>query len=349
MNIIETNLDLGSMYYGNIPLLIILHHAEAESCTIEDINRWHKERGWAGCGYHYFIRKDGSVYRGRPDNAIGVHCSGYNTNSLGICYEGNYMVDDMPPVQKQAGIELNQYLIKKYGITDIKPHRALYNTSCPGDKFPFDEIKKTSFNIQNSVADYQPIQSRNWLQVGDTGDKVKDLQQKLILLGYSVGICGADGSYGKDTKNAVYKFQHDNGLIEDGLAGPQTMSCINVKAAQSNYSPVIKALQHACNLSGITDENGDKLVEDGLAGALGHTQWVINNKLWIHRGMKGDLVKWLQTTLILLGFSCGSCGVDGSFGFDTLTAVQNFQSQNGLVTDGSVGKLTLMKLLGIKN
>ena len=105
MNIIETNLSWnGQLTLCNIPKMIVDHHAEASSCTIQDIDRWHKERGWAGCGYHYLVRKDGSIYRGRPENAEGAHCLGYNTVSIGICFEGSYMTETMPDVQKQAGI-----------------------------------------------------------------------------------------------------------------------------------------------------------------------------------------------------------------------------------------------------
>ena len=45
---------------------IILHHAAAVTCTAQQIHQWHLANGWSGIGYHFFVRKDGSVYRGRP-------------------------------------------------------------------------------------------------------------------------------------------------------------------------------------------------------------------------------------------------------------------------------------------
>jgi|GEM_PF-116162 N-acetylmuramoyl-L-alanine amidase len=341
MNIIQTNLNWkGTFNFTNVPQMLILHHAEACVCTIEDIEMWHQERGWIGVGYHYFIRKDGSIYKGRPDNAEGAQCYGYNDNSLGICYEGNYMVDDMPEVQKQSGIELNKYLMNLYKISRIEPHRALYNTSCPGDKFPFDEIKNTSLNNQGSAINYQPIQNRSWLQVGDTGDKVTDLQTKLSKLGYAVTV---DGVYGKETKNVVYKFQQDNKLQQDGLAGTETFNCLNSKVAQISCNPVIKSFQHASNLAGITDKNGNKLSEDGISGTS--TDSAIAKITTILKGSSGELVKWIQQRLINLGFNLGTSGVDGNFGYYTLAAIQNFQSKNGLTPDGTVGQLTLAALL----
>lgn len=57
---------------------IILHHAEAVKCTADDIHKWHLNNGWAGIGYHFFVRKDGSIYRGRPEDTLGSHAKGAN-------------------------------------------------------------------------------------------------------------------------------------------------------------------------------------------------------------------------------------------------------------------------------
>ena len=43
---------------------IILHHAAAVTCTARQIHQWHLANGWAGIGYHFFVRKDGRIYRG---------------------------------------------------------------------------------------------------------------------------------------------------------------------------------------------------------------------------------------------------------------------------------------------
>ena len=63
LNIIETILNwVGSLNLNNKPDTIIHHHAESTSCTVLDIDRWHKSRGWCGIGYQYFVRKDGSIF-----------------------------------------------------------------------------------------------------------------------------------------------------------------------------------------------------------------------------------------------------------------------------------------------
>ena len=58
------------------------------------------------------------------------------------------------------------------------------------------------------------------LTKGSTGTSVRNLQARLIELGYLNG--EADGIYGKATENAVRDFQMRNGLKVDGKAGLQT-------------------------------------------------------------------------------------------------------------------------------
>jgi len=106
---------------------------------------------------------------------------------------------------------------------------------------------------------------------------------------------------------------------------------------------VVAAFQAACNLSGITDKNGNKLVQDGVRGDLTNSAIA---KVVLKRGSSNKLVEWLQTRLISLGFSCGSAGADGDFGYYTLVAVQHFQAKNKLTNDGIVGINTLNKLIG---
>lgn len=261
MNIIQVDHKFTNLAYNNKPVEIILHHAEATSCTVEDINRWHKANGWAGIGYHYFVRKDGSIYKGRPDNAQGAHCPGHNVTSLGICAEGSYVKEQMPEVQKKAIAELIKYLKAKYpAITSIKRHKDCYATSCPGANYPFDEIVKlansTTNNVTVTTKPNTTTGSNNWiaklqtacnaqgfsnqkvdgiagpntlagcpeLQKGAKGNITKLLQERLISLGYSCGKYGADGSFGAGTESAVIKYQGAKGLKADGVVGKKTWS-----------------------------------------------------------------------------------------------------------------------------
>lgn len=64
------------------------------------------------------------------------------------------------------------------------------------------------------------------LSKGDTGEAVRVLQNKLLVLGYSLPKYGADGSYGAETTAAVMAFQTRKGLVADGICGPITQAAL---------------------------------------------------------------------------------------------------------------------------
>lgn len=140
MQIIDAHLSFGGLSRRGSTNRIILHHAEASTCTPEDINRWHKANGWSGAGYHFLVRKDGTVYSLRPEWALGAHAAKNNYDSLGICFEGSFMRETMGQTQIDAGRELVAYLKAKYGISKVQAHRDVCPTDCPGTNFPFDAI-----------------------------------------------------------------------------------------------------------------------------------------------------------------------------------------------------------------
>ncbi|WP_315117448.1 N-acetylmuramoyl-L-alanine amidase, partial [uncultured Clostridium sp.] len=209
--------------YGNNPKMIVLHHAEASKCSIEDIHRWHLNNGWAGCGYHYFIDKQGNIWIGRPDDAIGAHTAGSNTNTLGVCAEGSYNKEAMPEIQKKAIIELCKYLCNKYDISSVKGHGELMATDCPGKNYPLEEIK----NAINGGYAQKLLSLTSPLMYGED---IKDLQRDLATLGLNISV---DGYYGNDTVNAVKEFQRlHTWLSIDGIVGEQTKKAIKDSVAK---------------------------------------------------------------------------------------------------------------------
>lgn len=145
LDIKKTNLKFrGILSNRSMTKYIIYHHAEHGNCSVYDIHNWHLNNSWSGIGYNFFVRKDGSIWEGRPENAMGAHTLGYNDISIGICAEGKYMCETMPQVQKKALIELGIYLKNKYNINhnNIMGHRDVNSTTCPGRLFPLEEIKQ---------------------------------------------------------------------------------------------------------------------------------------------------------------------------------------------------------------
>lgn len=129
---------------------IILHCSatrEGKAFTVSDIDRWHRERGWKGCGYHYVITLDGKVEQGRPIEQVGAHCKNRNNNSIGICYIGGRdlggkIKDTRTDAQKDAMVTLVRQLMQTHGIgiEDVRCHNEFSSKACPS--FSIEKFRK---------------------------------------------------------------------------------------------------------------------------------------------------------------------------------------------------------------
>ena len=63
---------------------------------VAEIRQWHQNIGYSDVGYHYVIRRDGRVEKGRDLKAIGSHVKGYNAVSVGICMVGGLDMGSKP-------------------------------------------------------------------------------------------------------------------------------------------------------------------------------------------------------------------------------------------------------------
>lgn len=259
MQIIDAHLSFGGLSRRGSTNRIILHHAEASSCTPQQIHQWHKANGWSGAGYHFLVRKDGTVYSLRPEWALGAHAAGNNRDSLGICFEGAYMRETMGQTQIDAGRELVAYLKAKYGISKVQAHRDVCPTDCPGTNFPFDAIAYGG--TAPASVESAPAQSAS------SGDgSIADVQRWLG--------CEADGIYGPDTKrHLVRKLQQElnaqfgAGLSVDGYWGPKTKAaCVNVRrGARGN---ITRVLQGALICHGYSTNGFDGIFGGGTESAV---------------------------------------------------------------------------------
>jgi N-acetyl-anhydromuramyl-L-alanine amidase AmpD len=148
MKIIEqTYLWARTNFARNKPDIIVVHHAQSPACTAENIHKWHLDRGWKGIAYHYFIRKDGSIFRGRQETWEGGHLEGReNKNTIGICLEGNYdMEKTVPEAQLNALIRLCGDIETRWNIKAYKKHADYQSAKkekklCPGVNFPWNKF-----------------------------------------------------------------------------------------------------------------------------------------------------------------------------------------------------------------
>ena len=120
--------------------LIVIHCSAVrpnQRSSAKDIDKWHKDRGFKCIGYHYVIRRDGTIEQGRPEWQIGAHCVNHNKYSIGICYEGGYDARGQPddtrtPAQKAEMRRLLEELHERYPHAVIIGHRDLsHDRDCP--------------------------------------------------------------------------------------------------------------------------------------------------------------------------------------------------------------------------
>ena len=116
-----------------------------QDVSIERVKRWHLKRGWSDVGYHYYVRKDGSLELGRDrDNdgdiweEVGAHVKGFNRDSISMCYEGGLDVngedsDTRTPEQMLTMEAVVKIITSQFKNIKTKGHRDFPNVkkSCP--------------------------------------------------------------------------------------------------------------------------------------------------------------------------------------------------------------------------
>lgn len=98
---------------------IVIHHTgnpTDDDLSAEQIHRSHLNLGWAGIGYHFVVRKDGSIELGRPVDCVGAHAEGFNYCSIGIHVCGNFNVGQPTEAQLNALPHLIADICDAYGL-----------------------------------------------------------------------------------------------------------------------------------------------------------------------------------------------------------------------------------------
>lgn len=118
---------------------IIIHCSatpEGRHVTVKEIDKWHRERGFSGIGYHWVVYLDGTVHKGRSEAIGGAHTVGQNAKSIGVCYIGGVdqkmkAKDTRTPAQKIALRELVKNLQSRYPGATIHGHNEFAAKDCP--------------------------------------------------------------------------------------------------------------------------------------------------------------------------------------------------------------------------
>ena len=179
----------------------------------------------------------------------------------------------------------------------------------PGDQTGKEFLIRSYRNYPwNYVLRYEEaelvIDANHWLEKGDTGALVKEVQEDLIYLGFSCGSDGADGEYGDNTVKAVKAAQKAYGLTQDGQYGLKTKNAVDKAVAQKKKEEEANKLQTAVL---------DKVTFP-----------------YIKKGSKGVGVSMLQTML--------GTKVTGTFNDDDVKAFKTFQKNTKQSQDGICGE-----------
>ena len=118
--------------------------------SAQDIDKWHKARGFDMIGYHYFVDLAGLVHQGRGIDIVGAHAKSNNHNTIGICYAGGVDENKNPAdtITKTQRDSISNLIIS-LGLILQKPlkvigHNELSTKACPS----FDVSEKFAWEIQ---------------------------------------------------------------------------------------------------------------------------------------------------------------------------------------------------------
>ena len=132
---------------------IVIHCSQtrpSQDIGVKEIDRWHRQKGWLGCGYARVIRRNGVEERGRDDDAMQAHVKNYNHISTSVCVVGGAKEDDWTEPEDNFTAEqwetlkrVLKELLEKYPDAKIVGHTALDDAkTCPNfdvDEYLFNE------------------------------------------------------------------------------------------------------------------------------------------------------------------------------------------------------------------
>ena len=109
---------------------------------VEKVTQWHKQRGFDTIGYHYLIKRNGTLQLGRDENVVGAHAVAVNGTSIGVALAGGGTADkgwenNFTPIQFETLKSILLKLKDKYNIEKIIGHYQVDDKKeCPSFDVP---------------------------------------------------------------------------------------------------------------------------------------------------------------------------------------------------------------------
>lgn len=129
----------------NRPIQEVIIHCSATKQGLDysaaDIDLWHRQQGWKSIGYHFVVRLNGDIERGRSLNQVGAHCYGHNACSVGLCYIGGLnaagvATDTRTKEQKQSLECLIACIKRSFPWVTVHGHNEFVAKDCPSYRVP---------------------------------------------------------------------------------------------------------------------------------------------------------------------------------------------------------------------
>ena len=214
---------------------VFLHCSASDNAAHDDvkvIRDWHvKDRGWSDVGYHFFIRKDGKLQKGRDLEKIPAAQAGHNTGSIAICCHG-LAEERFTKAQFARTIELCKAINHAYGgMVTFHGHREVAAKACPvydyravlglddHGSMAFAASESPATSDRNASVGVVQATGNPMLRLMDRNQHVVRLQRLLTAAGHPLE---EDGIFGQATLAAVKAFQRSKKLAPDGIVGPRT-------------------------------------------------------------------------------------------------------------------------------
>ena len=217
---------------------VFLHCSASDNPDHDDIGvirGWHMDgNGWSDVGYHFFIRRYGTLEAGRPLGDPPAAQAGNNAATIAVCLHG-LDPSSFAGAQYRTLIGLARDIDRAYdGRMSFHGHCEVSAKSCPVFPYaavlgldadgrmvlsPTDSPPAPETAAAPDTADGEP----ETLRLTAHGPAVRRLQDLLTEAGYPLT---ADGLFGRATLAAVISFQADNDLHRDGIVGPRSWAAL---------------------------------------------------------------------------------------------------------------------------
>ena len=289
VDVVTTNLAFGDLSQRECTDMIVVHHTgnpTDDDLSAVEIHQSHLAKGWSGIGYHFVVRKDGTIEEGRPLWAVGSHAYGENSHTIGIHVCGNFEIGSPTDAQIEKTAMLLANLCWDYNLTidrkHVVGHRELMATACPGANL---------FAVLDEI-----VGKANWyanIEKGNT-DNIGD---NLRVDG------GGNNTSGATVERRVWDFLKGKGLNDYAVAG--IMGNLYAESGLKSTN-----LENYYNQKlAMTDEEYTRAVDEGTYGNFVFDKAGYGLAQWTYYTRKRSLLEYARS----LGVSIGNIDMQLNF------------------------------------